>query len=85
MVSSATGGCMRLMVTGGAGFIGSAAVCHAVLRGYDVLTVDKLTYAGRRDTLAEIAASPRHHFMQADVADKAYLLRVLEDPTMGAS
>jgi dTDP-glucose 4,6-dehydratase len=60
---------MRLMVTGGAGFIGSAAVCRAVRESHDVLTVDKLTYAGRRDALAEVMAAPRHHFLQADIAD----------------
>jgi dTDP-glucose 4,6-dehydratase len=60
---------MRLMVTGGAGFIGSAAVCRAVRDGHHVLTVDKLTYAGRREALAEVSASPRHRFLQADIAD----------------
>jgi dTDP-glucose 4,6-dehydratase len=60
---------MRLMVTGGAGFIGSAAVCRAVRAGHHVLTVDKLTYAGRREALVEIMASPRHRFLHADIAD----------------
>jgi dTDP-glucose 4,6-dehydratase len=60
---------MRLMITGGAGFIGSAAVCRAVREGHDVLTIDKLTYAGRPEALAEILASPRHRFLQADIAD----------------
>jgi dTDP-glucose 4,6-dehydratase len=45
----------RLIVTGGAGFIGSAAVCRAVGAGHDVLTIDKLTYAGRGAALAESA------------------------------
>src|SRR5262245_28426650 len=60
---------MRLMITGGAGFIGSAAVCRAVLDGHEVLTVDKLTYAGRREALAEVMGSPGHHFLQGDIAD----------------
>src|SRR5438067_10730057 len=60
---------MRLVVTGGAGFIGSAATCHAVRAGHDVLTVDKLTYAGRRDALAEVMLSPRHNFLRADIAE----------------
>ena len=60
---------MRLIVTGGAGFIGSAAVRRAVHDGHDVLTVDKLTYAGRRAALAEVMNSPRHRFLQADIAD----------------
>jgi dTDP-glucose 4,6-dehydratase len=60
---------MRLIVTGGAGFIGSAVVCRFVRAGADVLTIDKLTYAGRGDRLAEVAGSARHSFLRADVAD----------------
>jgi dTDP-glucose 4,6-dehydratase len=70
---------MRLIVTGGAGFIGSAAVCHAVRAGHDVLTIDKLTYAGRRDALAEVMASPHHHFLQADVAESRAMDTALRD------
>ena len=62
---------MKILVTGGAGFIGSAVVRHAVHAGHDVLTVDKLTYAGRKEALAEVLASPRHRFLRADIADKA--------------
>jgi dTDP-glucose 4,6-dehydratase len=60
---------MRLIVTGGAGFIGSAVVRDAVHGGHDVLTIDKLTYAGRVDALAEVMASPRHSLLRADIAD----------------
>ena len=60
---------MRLIVTGGAGFIGSAVVCRAVGAGHDVLTIDKLTYAGRRAALGEIMDSRRHRFLQADIVD----------------
>ena len=60
---------MRLIVTGGAGFIGSAAVRRAVGAGHDVLTIDKLTYAGRRAALGEVMNSRRHQFLQADIAD----------------
>jgi dTDP-glucose 4,6-dehydratase len=59
---------MRLLVTGGAGFIGSALVCRAVRAGHDVLTVDKLTYAGRLEALAEVMVASRHHFLHADIA-----------------
>ena len=62
---------MRLIVTGGAGFIGSAAVCRAVGAGHEVLTIDKLTYAGRREAIAEVMGSPRHQFVHADVADES--------------
>ena len=60
---------MRLIVTGGAGFIGSAVVCSTVKAGHEVLTIDKLTYAGRREALAEVMGSPRHRFLEADIAD----------------
>jgi dTDP-glucose 4,6-dehydratase len=51
---------MRLIVTAGAGFIGSAVVCSAVKAGHEVLTIDKLTYAGRREALAEVMGFPSH-------------------------
>ena len=61
---------MRVIVTGGAGFIGSALVRHLVLDvGADVLTIDKLTYAGTRTSLRAIEDSPAHHFLQADICD----------------
>ena len=60
----------RFLITGGAGFIGSAVVRHLVREtDYDVCVVDKLTYAGNLDSLAPIANSPRYSFVQADVAD----------------
>jgi dTDP-D-glucose 4,6-dehydratase len=62
---------LKIIVTGGAGFIGSAVVRHAVHAQHDVLTVDKLTYAGRKEALAEVLTSPRHRFLRADIADKA--------------
>lgn len=63
---------MRVIVTGGAGFIGSAVVRYLVLeRGYDVLTVDKLTYAGTRTSLREVEDNNHHGFLQADICDRA--------------
>ncbi len=70
---------MRLIATGGAGFIGSAFVRHAVRGGDEVLTIDKLTYAGRREALAEIIASPRHHFLQADIVDACAMATAIAD------
>ena len=70
---------MRLVVTGGAGFIGSTVVCRAVHDGHDVLTIDKLTYAGRREALAEVMASPHHQFLQADIADSQAMESALRD------
>ncbi|WP_425410095.1 dTDP-glucose 4,6-dehydratase [Hyphococcus sp.] len=60
---------MRLMVTGGAGFIGSAVVRQAIADGDEVLNVDKLTYAASLDNIAEVADNPRYHFAQKDICD----------------
>jgi dTDP-glucose 4,6-dehydratase len=62
---------MRIVVTGGAGFIGSALVRHLVGEGHDVLTIDALTYAGNRASLRDVEANPRHRFVQADICDRA--------------
>ncbi|MDE1992220.1 MAG: dTDP-glucose 4,6-dehydratase [Rhizobiaceae bacterium] len=65
---------MRILVTGGAGFIGSAVVRHLVLdKGYEVLNVDKLTYAGTLTSLKAIDNRPGYRFLQADIGDHAVL------------
>ena len=62
---------MRLMVTGGAGFIGSAVCRLAMSRpGVEILVVDKLTYAGTLTSLASIAHLPGYHFLKADICDR---------------
>lgn len=61
---------MRIIVTGGAGFIGSALVRHLVHEvGAEVMTIDRLTYAGNLASLQEVQGSSRHHFLQADIGD----------------
>jgi dTDP-glucose 4,6-dehydratase len=61
---------MRVIVTGGAGFIGSAIVRRLARTGHDVLNIDKLTYAGRLETVQEVAGAPAYRFAQIDIADR---------------
>jgi len=68
----------RVLVTGGAGFIGSAVVRHIISQTQDiVLNLDKLTYAGNTESLAAISASPRYQFERADICDRLALDRIL--------
>ncbi|WP_298806155.1 dTDP-glucose 4,6-dehydratase [uncultured Lentibacter sp.] len=64
---------MKLLVTGGAGFIGSAVVRLAVSRGHDVVNLDALTYAACLENVASVADSPLYTFVQADIRDLASL------------
>lgn len=60
---------MRVLVTGGAGFIGSAVCRHFIAVGYEIVVVDKLTYAGNLGSLASIASDARYHFERYDICD----------------
>ena len=60
---------MKLLVTGGAGFIGSAVVRLAVARGHEVVNLDALTYAACLENVASVSASPLYSFEQADIRD----------------
>ena len=68
---------MKLLVTGGAGFIGSAVVRLAVSRGHHVVNLDALTYAACLDNVAPVATSPLYAFERADIRDRAALDRIL--------
>ncbi|MBZ0122992.1 MAG: dTDP-glucose 4,6-dehydratase, partial [Roseovarius sp.] len=70
---------MRLLVTGGCGFIGSAVVRLAVARGHEVVNLDALTYAGRPENVAEAAQSPLYRFEHADIRDRAALARIFAE------
>ena len=70
----------RVLVTGGAGFIGSALVRRLVLeRNSEVCTIDKLTYSGSLDNLVDVADQPRHHFRQIDICDVVALRAAVLD------
>src|SRR5712664_2773181 len=61
---------MRVMITGGAGFIGSAVCRHFILElGHEVVNVDKLTYAGNLASLAPVTSSPHYAFEKLDICD----------------
>lgn len=68
---------MKILVTGGAGFIGSAIIRHIISNTNDeVVNVDKLTYAGNLENLREVESSERYAFEQVDICDKAKLEQV---------
>lgn len=64
---------MKILVTGGAGFIGSAVVRLAIERGDEIVNLDSLTYAACLDNVAEAAQSPLYTFVKADIRDRAAL------------
>ena len=64
---------MKLLVTGGAGFIGSAVVRLAVQRGHEVVNLDAMTYAACLDNVASVSGSNLYSFEQADIRDRARL------------
>lgn len=68
---------MKLLVTGGVGFIGSAVVRLAISRGYQVVNLDVLTYAANLANVAMVADHPNYVFEKADIRDRAALDRVL--------
>lgn len=71
---------MRILITGGAGFIGSAVVRHIIQHtNHHVLNVDKLTYAGNLESLSSIEQSERYHFSQTDICDRAALDQLFKD------
>lgn len=67
---------MKLIVTGGAGFIGSAVVRKAVADGHHVVNLDCLTYAACLDNLASVAGAPNYVFEKADIRDAEAMARV---------
>jgi dTDP-glucose 4,6-dehydratase len=71
---------MKVIVTGGAGFIGSAVIRYAVKTlGWNVLNIDKLTYAGNLSSLREIEQNPLYSFRQIDICDSGAVAKAFED------
>ncbi|WP_395490617.1 dTDP-glucose 4,6-dehydratase [Cedecea davisae] len=71
---------MKILVTGGAGFIGSAVARHIINNTQDsVVNVDKLTYAGNLESLAEVAGDERYHFVQADICDAVAVEQIFNE------
>jgi len=70
---------MKFLVTGGAGFIGSAFVRMVVAKGIEVVNLDKLTYAGNLENLATVAGDSRYRFVHGDICDAALVKATMEE------
>ena len=74
----------RVLVTGGAGFIGSAVVRRLVGEGYYVVNVDKLTYSGHLGSLRSVDDAPNYRFFQADICDQERMLEIMRSERVDA-
>ncbi|PID44657.1 MAG: dTDP-glucose 4,6-dehydratase [Proteobacteria bacterium] len=71
---------MKFLITGGAGFIGSAVIRHLVENTeHSVVNVDKLTYAGNLENLASVEGSPSYHFYRADICDRERMMSIFSE------
>jgi dTDP-glucose 4,6-dehydratase len=72
---------MKLLVTGGSGFIGCNFIRHMITKypAYDIVNLDKLTYAGNPENLADLESSPRYTFIKGDICDPSAVDRAMKD------
>jgi dTDP-glucose 4,6-dehydratase len=70
---------MKILITGGTGFIGSAVIRLAVRRGHSIVNLDALTYAASEASLSMVATNPRYCFEKADIRDPQALARIFEE------
>ena len=68
---------MKIFVTGGAGFIGSHFVCHALKNGHDITNIDKLTYAGNLENLENYKNYPNYSFYQEDICNRSVVENII--------
>ena len=71
----------KLLVTGGAGFIGSNFIRYILNKysDYQIINLDKLTYAGRRENLKDIEDDPRYKFFKGDICDAKFVAKIAKD------
>jgi len=74
---------MKILVTGGAGFIGSNFIKYILSKypGYEIVNLDKLTYAGNLDNLSDVEDNPSYQFIKGDICDQNPVERIVEDKT----
>ncbi len=72
---------MKVLVTGGAGFIGGNFVHHMINKypNYEIVNLDLLTYAGNLETLKEVANKPNYKFVKGDIADRPFIMELFEE------
>lgn len=69
----------KLLVTGGAGFIGSCFVLQRIAAGDKILNLDKLTYSGNLMNLSEVSDNPNYSFVRGDIGDEGLINRLLRE------
>lgn len=69
---------MKILVTGGAGFIGSNFICYALENGHEVINIDKLTYAGNLGNLENYKNQPNHYFYQEDICNQENIRNIVD-------